>query len=117
MSYETYKILHVFCALFFAFTVGLSFFVAQAPKWVKIFQGIATLLIFVAGMGLMARLGISHKEGWPLWVKLKVFIWFALGVGVPLTVKRLSIPKGFATVVALLLFLAAISFAVLKPGM
>ncbi len=54
----------------------------------SIIGGVASLLIFVTGMGLMARLGIRHTEAWPLWIKVKMGAWLVLTVGAPVVGKR-----------------------------
>ncbi len=89
MSYEFYKILHiVFIVTFFAMS-ALSLY-GQQLKHVKIIHGVATLFIFVTGMGLMARLGVGHGTGWPLWIKLKMTIWLLLAIAIPVVAKRFS---------------------------
>lgn len=54
----------------------------------KIISGIATLMILVSGMGLIARLGFNHGEPWPLWAILKVVIWLVLSASLPIISKR-----------------------------
>ena len=47
-------------------------------------------MIFVAGMGLMARMGIGHGEGsWPGWIIAKMALWLALAISTPVLSKRL----------------------------
>lgn len=49
---------------------------------VMIGHGVAMLIVFVAGFGLMARLGIM--SGWPTWIYIKLALWLLLGVAVVL---------------------------------
>lgn len=113
ISYEIYKILHL-VSLFVLFTgLSVGFFGSQ-PKMIKILTGIGTLFTLVAGMGLLARLGIQHGEPWPLWVWVKVIIWLLVGVGGAVVVKRFpqyGKPIYFLTMI---LFFVATTAAVLK---
>lgn len=87
MPYEFYKIFHV-VSLFLLMGVFTASMLIEPPKWMKIFSGILSLLIFVAGMGLIARIGISHGAGWPLWLKVKVGMWLFLAAWSPIATKR-----------------------------
>ena len=88
MSYETYKILHlIFIVLFVASTISLLY-APDNKKVCRIFNGIFTFLIFVAGMGLIARIGISHSEPWPFWIKVKIALWLVASVCSALGAKR-----------------------------
>jgi len=75
ISYEFYKFLH----LGFIFLV-ISFFYSKKPltKTEKFARYLSYFFIFVAGMGLIARLGFKHSEPFPLWIKLKFFMLFIL---------------------------------------
>jgi hypothetical protein len=82
ISYETYKSLHIFFIL--CFFSGMGFVSYQSnliqKKLGKWMVGTASFLIFVAGMGLIARLGFKHSEAFPLWVKLKILNWLAINI-------------------------------------
>jgi hypothetical protein len=106
ISYENYKVIHL-ASLFILFT-GLSIsFYGIEKKHIKVLTGIGTLISLVAGMGLMARLGIGHGTEWPLWIKIKMTIWFLVAIGGAVVAKRFrrfGIPSYF---VCLLLFILA----------
>ena len=74
ISYETYKILHVFTLLMVVSAMGG---IVAEGRWLpnktfKIVVGILSFLIFVGGMGLIARLGFTHGQSFPLAVRLSV---------------------------------------------
>jgi hypothetical protein len=88
IPYEVYKIIHLtsLMIMFCSFTVALI-----GEKKIKLFNilaGVSTLLILVSGMGLLPNVGITHGAAWPIWVKLKVFFWALVGIGVPVVIKR-----------------------------
>ena len=78
MSYQFYKVLHV-ASLFLLFTslAAIAFSTADKRKpWAAI-HGIASLIVFVAGFGLLAKIGAM--KAFPSWAIVKIVIWLALG--------------------------------------
>lgn len=54
--------------------------VGPLRKLLTIAHGVSLLVVFVAGFGLMARLGIM--SGWPTWIYIKIALWLVLGAAV-----------------------------------
>ncbi len=113
MSYEIYNIIHLTSIIILFTGMAISFFGLNS-KLIKILTGIATLMTLVGGMGLMARLGVSHTEGWPLWIKVKMCIWFIVGIGGAIVSKRFPKYGRPAYFLSVLLFIVAASAATYK---
>lgn len=90
ISYEVYKIVHITAIFFFLSTAGAQLLGDTNSKLAKILNGVATLFILVGGMGLLARIGVSHGEGWPAWVIGKLIVWLLVAILVPVVGKRFS---------------------------
>ena len=84
-SYGTYKVLHYFgiMLLFVAFGARISHALAGGEKGahpthrlVAISHGVALTIIFVAGFGMHAKLGV---DGFPGWFLAKVALWLVIG--------------------------------------
>jgi uncharacterized membrane protein SirB2 len=88
LPYEFYKFLHVMMIFVFLSGAAIGFFIENNPKWNKILTGVTSVLIFVAGMGLLARIGVQHGSGFPGWVWLKMGLWLVMAVGAPVLAKR-----------------------------
>jgi hypothetical protein len=122
MSYELYKVIHLFgILLLFTSLGGLAMLVLrggtdEAPGLRKLMialHGAALLVIFVAGFGLMARIGLV-QAGWPGWIWAKLGVWVVLGAGTVLIRRVPAVGKNWFFVLPVLGALAAY-FAVNKP--
>jgi len=111
-----YRVLHYGSLFFFLSSLGVSFLSAENPKFNKIIQGIASLLILVAGFGLILRaLQITHGQSWPAWIHAKLTIWAILAIGAPILSKRLGKGKAIVFYVFIILATVAAYLAVAKP--
>ena len=116
MSYEFYKVLHVFMLVLMVTSFAPQFVSANNSnaKLFKITSGIASLLLFVAGMGLLARIGVGHGQGWPMWVKVKVGLWVAIAALGPIMIKRMKSNRLAGLGLILALIFVAIYSAITK---
>jgi hypothetical protein len=86
MSYEFYKVLHITGIFMVISAIGAHLLNGlmggskqfAGKKFIGIMHGVGLLVAFVAGFGLMARLGMMGG-GWPMWITLKLVIWLFLG--------------------------------------
>ncbi len=88
MSYTVYKLIHLFAilALFLAIGALLAYSGNKKhKKKIMILHGLSSLILFVSGFGLIARLKL---HSFPLWLNLKLGIWLVLSVLVPILISR-----------------------------
>ena len=114
MSYEIYKVIHILCIIIVASGIGAQFLSDKSPKFIKILSGIASLLIMVSGMGLIARIGLPHGAPWPIWIKVKLVLWLVIAALGPIMAKRLVEKKKYGYFVMIALFLITIVVAITK---
>ena len=94
MSYELYKVIHLFGVFMLMSSLGVLCAVSigggdqsRAKKFAGIGHGAGLLIVLVAGFGLIARLDIGSP--FPLWIWLKIGIWFALG-GMSVVIRKVK---------------------------
>ncbi|MCB9062254.1 MAG: SirB2 family protein [Halobacteriovoraceae bacterium] len=117
MSYEIYKIIHIVAIIgvFASLAVSLSTPAGEVQVKHKILNGLMSFLILVAGMGLLARIGIKHGEGFPTWVIGKFVAWGLIVIGGPIAIKRMKTNREKMSLVFILIGIAAIVIAIYKP--
>ena len=82
ITYETYKILHIFTLMM---TISAMGGIISNGMWInskifKVITGFLSFLIFVAGMGLIARLGFKYGEPFPTWIIVKIVMWILFNI-------------------------------------
>jgi hypothetical protein len=118
ITYEQYKTMHILFILCLFSSMGFvscnsNLIQKKRGKWMV---GLVSFLIFVAGMGLIARLGFTHGQAFPLWVKLKMGTWFVINI-LFICLFRLKTIEYKAIITSIILLLAwfAIWVAINKP--
>lgn len=117
ISYEVYKVLHLNMLFLTLCSIGAAFASEQfaQKKLLKIITHVMSFIIFVAGMGLIARIGIQHGAGFPIWIKIKIVMWF-LFTGSAVMIFKLKNKKHklIALIIAIVSAIVASSSAVTK---
>lgn len=107
MSITFYSILHVFSVLVL---MGFTFYAFAAPvetrKKVLMITGIASLLIFISGFGLITKVLGTGQGMWPAWVWVKLVAWLGLSALAGLGYRRRAKAPVFIAVAAALVFAA-----------
>jgi len=121
LSYSVYKVVHItgilllFCALGGLTTLSARGVLAdggRARKFASAAHGISLLIVLVGGMGLIARLGMNGP--WPLWVWLKIGLWFVMGALI-IVIRRAGSAAGVLLFLFPLLGAVAAYLAIYKP--
>ncbi|TGL17407.1 DUF2878 family protein [Leptospira yanagawae] len=115
MSYEAYKLIHIFGMYLLFFSLGgVTLYSINGGKksdnkfktFVAIFHGVGLVLLLFAGFGLMKFRDISHSA-LPVWIIAKILIWLAFGGLLTLAYKNQKAAKILWFVFPLLGLLAA----------
>jgi len=116
MPENFYRVLHYAAIFTFLSGMGIAFFTDNKNLPNKIISGISSLLILVAGMGLIAKaLEIGHGAKWPAWIHAKITIWAIVSIGGPIMAKRMTKARAAAFYGILVLAIISAYFAVYKP--
>lgn len=121
MSYQFYKMMHLFGLMALFFGIGgllvAHFAKIQLTKSARIMafatHGIGLVALLVGGFGLLARLGIVHN-GLPGWIHAKLGIWVLMAASVALIKRKGHIGWPIAVLV-LGLGTTAAYIAMMKP--
>ena len=116
MSYETYKLIHLFAIISLFLSIGALLVYSgnnnkKLKKKIMILHGLAGLILFVSGFGLIARL---KMHSFPMWVNLKLGIWIILSVLVPILVSK-KVNKKWTWLLVFVSGFSAIYLVVFKP--
>jgi len=112
MSSEFYKIIHVLMVVLMFSFFAVQIFSNNSEKKMGMYSGIASLLLFISGFGLIARLGV----GWPTWALIKIGIWILIAVGTPMIIKRAGNLKRPWFFVMSILLVVVVYLVQYKPG-
>jgi hypothetical protein len=119
LSYEIYKLVHLFGIIMLFMSVGgvmlyaLNGGTKADNTWRKtaaITHGIGLVFVLVAGFGMLARRNI----GWEGWVFVKLFIWIVLG-GITGLIYKLGSRGQWLWYIVILLGVIAAYMAIFKP--
>ena len=113
ISYEVYKILHIMTLLTLLFSVGFSLNNVEmsSKRSFRIIYGVVSFLVFVGGMGLIARIGIKHGEAFPAWIMVKIVAWIVLNLLIVVILKTKNQKTKYfcAATIAVVVFIAVMS--------
>lgn len=114
MSYEIYKVLHLLgIVTLFASLGAIAVVPTDRRKPFVMLHGIATVIVLVAGFGLLARLQLMQNLG--VWVYGKIAIWLVLGAA-PVVLRRKPEFALYALIGTIALAATAACLAIYKPG-
>ena len=121
VSYNFYSFLHIVSVVVIAMSLAiLSFQVfggakkanIKNRKGLSITHGVALLVAFVAGFGLMTKGGFSFSSA--PWIYIKILCWLLLGA-YPVVLYKELLPRKMALLVLALILTVAVFTVVFKP--
>ncbi len=116
MSLSFYHVLHVFSLLVLTgFTFHAFAAPAEARKKVLIITGVASLLMFISGFGLITKLIGTGQGLWPAWVWVKLVAWLGVSAMAGIAFRRRSAATTLMLVLLVLLFVALYAVYFMNP--
>ena len=85
MSYQFYKMVHIISIVVFFAMFAVAAYSGENSKKGKIVTGIMLFFIILGGMGLKK---FAAPGEWPMWLNIKMAIWFIIGGLGHVVVKR-----------------------------
>ena len=111
MPYELYKVLHFAAIFVFLSSASVLLLAGKPGKMWKMITGIASLVILIAGMGMLHK---GHL-GFPLWAQMKLVIWLVITALGHVVAKRFPRQGAAAYWITMVLAITAAYLAVYKP--
>jgi hypothetical protein len=110
MPYELFKFIHVAAVIFL---VSFTFYafanpIAQRRKLALSLTGIASLVVFITGLGM------AHVWSWPIWLFAKLAIWLAISAFTGIVFRRTHLAGRLGLITAVLV-VAATWLVYFKP--
>jgi len=112
MSISFYHSLHLIALLTMISALTVLLLSPERSKIANIIFGISSLVIAIAGFGMIAKLGYSMAS---VWIIGKLLIWFVLAMGIPWASKRIPHAKRMILLSSMGLVFIAVILAVIKP--
>jgi uncharacterized membrane protein SirB2 len=112
MSPTFYQILHIVSLFALVSSLTAVYFADRPSKVGNILLGISSLLVLIAGVGLVHKMGYALTEHW---IEGKLGIWAIITVGAPIVAKRFPKYKTMVFFGMFTLLLVAVSLAFVKP--
>ncbi|NDD66679.1 hypothetical protein EBZ35_03390 [bacterium] len=112
MSVTVYHVGHLCALMVMVLSMGGVLTATQRSKRLSMIMGLSSLVVLVAGFGMLHRL---HYDLSAKWVIGKLLIWLCLSVGVPVVARRFPSLRIPALGVVAGLLMVAVWLAVVKP--
>jgi len=117
MSYPVYKVIHLTGVFFILLSFGGIYLKASEGtkvKWLMGVNGLGLFLSLLGGFGLIARLGLGSS--WPVWIFLKLGIWVLFAILPSIAMRTKADPKAM-TFLSLAIGSLAVYIINFKPFM
>lgn len=121
MSYSFYSFLHIVAVVVVAMSLAITSFQVfngankgdiKCKKGLSITHGVALLVAFVAGFGLITKGGFSFSGS--TWIYIKMVCWVLLGV-YPVLLYKQVVPRKMAMYGLIVILAVAVYTVVFKP--
>ncbi|NDC82678.1 hypothetical protein EB093_03310 [bacterium] len=112
MKLDLYRVLHVSGLIALVSALSIVLTSDQKSKLANMVLGVASLVMVIAGFGLLHLTGADMHSRW---VMGKLLIWLFIAIAVPVIAKRKPEWRRGTFGVTLVLLVAAVVLAIFKP--